>query len=248
MGNKMGLKKWVICILFILIFSALVPLSLHPGAYDLNVIDTPKTHTSYKGDLMFDFSMYDRGGILGSAVLAITDFAFLGVYFDVGQVIGSEPMEWNQPGVLARFLVSDGSIFLPQIAIGYSYFMRGEINKVNGVTVNGLYVVGSSTFFLVGNEQSFTYGLRYPIIPLAYSKPEHMSVFIGFDMQFSPVFGMKGEIENVQFSKDWWYNAYYNLAVDFNIVDMINMAIEFKYSPSINTMIRLLRIGYTTQF
>jgi hypothetical protein len=244
----MGLKKWIFRIFLILLFSVMVPLSLYSGAYDLNVIDTPKTYTSYKGDLRFDFSMYDRGGILGSAVLAITDFAFLGIYFDIGQVIGSEPMEWNQPGVLARFLVSDGSTFLPQIAIGYSYFMRGEINKVKGVTVNGLYVVGSSPFFLVGNEQSISYGLRYPIIPLSYSAPKHMSVFLGVDMEFSPVFGVKGEIENVQFSEEWWYNAYYNFAVAFNIVDMIGMSVEFKYSPSINTVIRLLRIGYTTQF
>jgi len=148
------------------------PVFLFSGPYDLNVIDTPKTYISYKGDLQFDFSMYDRGGILGSAVLAIADYAFLGVYFDIGQMIGSEEVKWNQPGVLARFLVSDGSTFLPPIAIGYSYFMKGDINKVDSVTVNGIYIVASQTYFLFGNEQSVTFGLRYPIIPLNFSRPK----------------------------------------------------------------------------
>lgn len=241
-------KKRLIPLSFLILFCTVAPFSLYAGPYDLNLIDTPKTYTSYKGDMRFDFTMYDQGGILGSAVLAITDFAFLGVYFDVGHVIGSEELEWNQPGVLARFRISDGSTVFPPIAIGYSYFMRGDINKVKGITVNGLYIVASHDFFLVGNEQSFSFGMRYPIIPLSYSSPENFSIFFGTDIAFSPVFGMKGEIENIKFSKDWWYETYFNFSFDFNIIDLISLSLELKYSPSISTIIRLLRIGYTTQF
>jgi hypothetical protein len=141
--------------------------------------------------------MYDRGGILGSAVLAISDFAFLGVYFDIGQMIGSDEVKWNQPGVLARFLISDGSRFLLPVAVGYSYFMKGEINKVDGVTVNGLYIVASQSYFLFGYEQSLSFGFRYPIVPLDYSKPENLTLFFGTDLEVSPSFGIKGEIENI---------------------------------------------------
>ena len=244
----MSHKKILMCLFLLYIVFFMFPGFLFSGPYDLNVIDTPKTYISYKGDLQFDFSMYDRGGILGSAVLAIADYAFLGVYFDIGQMIGSEEINWNQPGVLARFLVSDGSTFLPPIAIGYSYFMKGDINKVDSVTVNGIYIVASQTYFLFGNEQSVTFGLRYPIIPLNFSRPENLTLFIGTDLELSPAFGIKGEIENIHFSENRWPENYYNFSFDFHIVDVISLALEFKYSPSINRMIRLLRIGYTTHF
>ncbi|KPJ89122.1 MAG: hypothetical protein AMS17_03215 [Spirochaetes bacterium DG_61] len=232
--------------LFLILF--FMPASLFAGPYDHNLIDTPKAYTSYKGDLRFDFSMYDRGGVLTSAVLAITDYAFLGVYFDIGKMIGSEQVHINQPGVIVRFLISDGSTLLPPIAVGYSYFMKGDVNKINGILVNGFYIVASQGYFLFGNEQSFIYGLRYPIVPLDYAKPENMTFFLGTDIATGPVFSIKGEIENIHFTQERWPETFYNFAFDFNILDVIAIALEFKYSPSIDRMIRLLRIGYTTQF
>jgi hypothetical protein len=218
------------------------------GQYDLNLIDTPKTYTSYKGEIHFDFTMYDMGGILTGATLGLSDNFLLGVYFDVGQLIGSEEAQVNQPGVLARFLVSDGSTFFPPIAIGYSYFMKGEVHKVNGVTVSGLYVVGSARYFFLKNEQSFTYGIRYPIVPIEYSRPENFSIFFGTDIELSPSFGVKAEIENIRIADDWWRETFYNLAFGFNIIDVLALSLELKYSPSIDRVVRLLRIGYTTQF
>jgi hypothetical protein len=218
------------------------------GHEDLNLIDTPKTYTSYKGEIHFDFTMYDMGGILTGATLGLSDYFFLGVYLDIGQLIGSEEAQFNQPGVLARFLVSDGSTFLPPIAIGYSYFMKGEVNKVNGVTVSGLYVVGSARYFFLRNEQSFTYGIRYPIVPIEYSRPENFSIFLGTDLELSPSFGVKAEIENIRFVNDWWRETFYNLAFGFNVIDVLTLSLEIKYSPSIDRLVRLLRIGYTTQF
>jgi hypothetical protein len=218
------------------------------GQYDLNIIDTPKTFTSYKGEIHFDFTMYDRGGILAGTTLGISDFLFLGVYFDVGQLIGSDGAQLNQPGVLARFLISDGSGFLPPIAIGYSYFMKGEVHKIHGVTVSGLYMVGSARYFFLKNEQSFTYGIRYPIVPIEYSRPENFSIFFGTDLELSPSFGIKAEIENIRIAGDWWRGTFYNLAFSFNIIDILALSLEFKYSPSIDRVVRLLRIGYTTQF
>lgn len=241
-------KKYIYGLCVLSLFFIMVPRALLSGPYDLNLIDTPKTYTSYKGDLRFDFSMYDRGGVLATAVLSITDYAFLGIYFDIGQMIGSEEVNMNQPGVLARFLISDGSTSFPPIAIGYSYFMKGDVNKVDGVTVNGLYIVASESYFLFGNEQSFSFGLRYPIIPLDYAKPENLTIFLGTDIAFGPAFGIKGEIENIHFSEERWSETFYNFSFDFNIVDVVFIALEFKYSPSIDKMIRLLRIGYTTRF
>jgi len=232
------------CIIFVT-FSGSVAFS---GQYDLNLIDTPKTYTSYKGEVHFDFTMYDMGGILTGATLGLSDSFLLGVYLDVGRLIGSDEAQVNQPGVLARFLLSDGSGFLPPIAIGYSYFMKGEVSKVNGVTVSGLYAVGSAPFFLLRSEQSFTYGVRYPIVPVDYSKPENSSVFFGVDLELSPSFGIKAEIENLRFSDEWWRETFYNLAFGFNIVDVLALSLELKYSPSIDRIIRLLSIGYTTQF
>jgi hypothetical protein len=225
----------------------LLPASIFAGPDDLNLV-TPKAYTPYRGDLRFDFTMYDRGGVLTSAVLGITDYILLGVYFDVGKMIGSEPVDFYQPGVTARFLISDGSTRLPPIAVGYSYFMKGDVNKMDGMTVNGFYIVASQRYFLFGNEQSFTYGLRYPVVPFDYSQPENLGLFFGTDISTGPTFSIKGEIENIYFSHDRWPEIFYNFAFDFNILDVVSIALEFKYSPSIDRMIRLLKIAYATQF
>jgi hypothetical protein len=221
---------------------------LFGGAYDLNIIDTPKTYASYKGEIRFDFCIYDRGGILSSATLGLSEALFLGIYLDVGQLIGSEEAQVAQPGVLARLRITDGSTFVPPIAIGYGYFTKGEVHKVDGVTVSGFYAVASAGFFLFRNEQAFVYGLRYPIVPFDYSKPENMSVFLGTDIELSPAFGVKAEIENIRFIKDGWEEIFYNFGFTFNVVDVLTLAIELKYSPSIDRIVRLLSIGYSTHF
>jgi len=242
-----GRRLFYFFILFSLLFTT-IPGVIWAGPYDLNLIDTPKTYTSYKGELHFDFTMYDRGGIFGSAALSVSDYAFLGVYFDVGQMIGSEEMEWEQPGVLARFLVSDGSRFFPPLAIGYSYFGKGKTSKINGDTVSGFYVVSSLRYYLFGFDQGLSYGFRYPIMPLDFSKPENFSLFLGTDISFSPSFGVKGEIENFYFSEDRWDEIFYNFSFDFFVAEFISFSLEFKYSPSIDRVVRSLRIGYMTQF
>jgi len=233
--------------LFILSF-LIIPVFLYSSEFDLNIIDTPKAYTSYKGDLRFDFFMYDNGGVLGSGTLAITDYIFLGVYFDAGQLIGQDEVAINQPGVLARFLISDGSGYLPQIAIGYSYFMKGDISKIDSITVNGIYLVSSQSYFLFGNEQNVSYGIRYPIIPLSYSSPENITLFVGTDISICPEFSVKGEIENIHLSEGRGSETFFNFSLGYNIGDMINLGLEFKYSTSIYGIARILRIGYTTQF
>jgi hypothetical protein len=232
----------------VIILGCVVPHVIFSGPFDLSVIDTPKAYTSYKGDLRLDFTVYEDGGLLGSAVLSITDFAFLGVYFDLGRVIGRGDIVWNQPGVLARFLISDGSRMLPAIAIGYSYFMIGETTKVDGVTVNGLYLVATHGFFLFGNEQSFSYGIRYPVVPLDYSELGNTTIFFGMDFELSPAFGMKTEIENIHFDEGRLSETFFNLSFNLNIIDMLSIGFALKYSPSIESVIRQLGIGYTTQF
>ncbi|RKY02642.1 MAG: hypothetical protein DRP54_01375 [Spirochaetes bacterium] len=221
---------------------------LFAGQNDYNLIDTPKAYTSYKGDMRFEFSMYDDGGVLGSATLAISDFAFLGIYFDVGKLIGSENVSWNPPGVIARFLLSDGTTALPPIAIGYSYFMKGELSKVNGTIVNGIYIVASQSYFFLGYEQMLNYGVRYPVMPVEYSRPENLSFFVGTDLEVSPEFSIKGEIENIHFGEGKWPLTFYNFGVTLNVADLISLSFEFKYSKSIDRVVRMLNIAYLSQF
>ncbi len=241
-----GKKILFSLILFFVLFY--VTVSLHAGIYDLNIIDTPKAYTGYHGDLHFDFTVYDDGGILTSGILSIADWAFLGIYFDIGKFIGSGAMSFNQPGVLARFLLSDGAGSLPAIAIGYSYFMKGEEGKVDDTVVAGPYLVVSHYFFLFRTEQNLSWGLRYPFIPISYSDPENITFFIGTDVELSPGFSLKGEIENVHFVQGRWQENYYNLGFDFNIIDLLSIMFELKYSPSVDVLERNLTIGYFTQF
>jgi hypothetical protein len=248
MYKKIFKSNKAVFTLVITLCLATAPAVLTAGPFSLNVIDTPTTFISYRGDLQFDFSMYDNGGILGSASLSVSDYIFLGLYFDVGKLIGSEDVQFYQPGVLARFLVSDGSGAIPPIAIGYGYFMRGEVHRVDGQTVNGLYVVASQGYFLFGNEQYFFFGLRYPVIPLSFSHPKNTNLFLSTILEFSPEFSIKGEIENIYFTENRGAEIFYNLGAELNVVDLVTLGLDLKYSPSINRIVRILRIGYTTQF
>jgi hypothetical protein len=243
----MSLRKRIIC-LIILAAMVVVPLTLFASSDDLYIIDIPKAYNPFRGEMLFDFSVYDGGGIIASAILAVSDFAFLGVYFDAGNVIGSDEVSVNQPGVLARVLLSDGSTRLPPIAIGYSYFMKGEMGKVNGVIVNGFYAVVSYPYFLFQGEQNLSFGIRYPVIPFQYSNPRNITLFVGTDIEISPAFSIKGEMENIYLKEERWSEIFYNVGVDFNIVELISIDIEFKYSPSLEKMVRQLSIGYYTQF
>jgi len=239
-------SKIIVGLVFLTVTAVSMPLSA--GMYDIDIIDSPKAYTGYRGDLHFNFTVYDEGGILTNGLLSITDWAMLGIYFDIGDFIGAGAMKFNQPGVLARFLLSNGTGAIPAIAVGYSYFMKGEAGKVNDTIVSGPYLVVSHYYFLLRMEQNLSWGLRYPIIPIDYSRPENLTFFIGTDVELSPVFSIKAEIENVHFVEGRWKENYYNLAFDFNIIDLLSIMLELKYSPSVDTMERILTIGYSTQF
>ncbi len=245
-------KKTVIVLFTVTLFAVALltsaPFVLEAGSFDLNIIDVPKAYTPYRGDMNFGFSVYDGGGIFTSAVLGVSDFVFLGIYFDMGRFIGSDTVDLSQPGVIARFLITDGSKTLPAIAVGYSYFMRGELSKVDGTIVNGAYIVASNSYYLFRNEQNLSYGLRYPIVPFSYSKPENLTVFVGTDIELSPQFSFKGEIEDIRIAQGRWDEVWYNFGVNFNIVDLVSIDLEFKYSHSIDRLVRHLTIGYFTQF
>ncbi|MFW6181418.1 MAG: hypothetical protein ACOC8N_06685 [Spirochaetota bacterium] len=234
--------------LLMLLFAAF-PAACLGGAYDLDIIDTPKAYTPFRGDMHFRFSIYDQGGILTSALLGVSDHVFLGIYFDAGRFIGSEEVQMSPPGVLARFLITDGmTTALPAIAVGYSYFMQGEASKIDGVIVSGLYLVASHRYFLFRSEQNFSYGLRYPVIPFSHAQPENITAFAGTDIELSPAFSLKGEMENIRFVQDTWQEVFYNFGFSFNILEMVSLDLAFKYSPAQDTLIRHLTIGYYTQF
>ncbi len=243
MRRKRYNLTWVLIPIFLC-----VAMGINAGVYDLDIIDTPKAYTGYRGDLHFDFTVYDDGGILTSGALSIADWAFFGIYFDIGNFIGSGPMTFNQPGVLARFLLSDGRGRIPAIALGYSYFMKGEEGKVNGTIVTGPYLVVSHVYYLFRTEQNLSWGFRYPLLPISYSDIENSTVFIGTDLELSPGFSLKGEIENIHFVQGRWKENYYNIGFDFTIVDLLSIMFELKYSPSVDVIERNLSIGYFTQF
>ena len=92
------------------------------------------------------------------------------------------------------------------------------------------------------------FGLRYPVIPLGYSHPRNLNLFLSTILEFSPEFSVKGEIENIFFSENRGAEVFYNLGFELNVVDLVTLGLDLKYSPSINRVVRVLKIGYTTQF
>ena len=51
-------KRYLLYLVLVPIFLCVVT-GTQAGIYDLNIIDVPKAYTGYRGDLHFDFTVYD---------------------------------------------------------------------------------------------------------------------------------------------------------------------------------------------
>lgn len=202
----------------------------------LDTIDTPTAASLSRGSYSISVWGYNNGGIFTRAIMGIHDNIFLGVSFDIQNVIGSDTLIFNIPGVIARIKISDGWNNFPLlIAVGYDAFYANEkAAKTNkswtGMRmVYGPYVALTKPIFLFKGEQHISTGVRVPVQPSFNS--DDISCFLSFDFpigQFIPMF----EIERIFFSNKrldevlvnagFRFELYEDIAVELNLVMGIN--------------------------
>ncbi|MDH4263001.1 MAG: hypothetical protein OEV78_08160 [Spirochaetia bacterium] len=236
---------------FTLVLSFFSIVSTTNGAPLLDEIDTPTGSTLSRGG--FDVSLwgYNNGGIFTRALMGVHDNILLGVSFDVQHVIGSDPIVFNIPGVVAKVKVTDGWEDFPMLlAFGYDAFYANETLNLSNISwksmrmVYGPYVVFSKPFFLLNHEQHFNAGLRVPVQPAF--KGEDTSLFLSFDFpigQFVPML----EIERIFFNSNRLNEILINTGLRFELSE--EFALELNLLIGMNKQVtRVITFEYLGAF
>lgn len=194
----------------------------------LDNVHTATAITLNRGDYVTSFWAYHNGGLLTKAQLGVHDNIYLGVSFDVENVIGRDEVRFNIPGVIAKVKFTDGPASFPiLLAIGYDSFSTGSMGKLpNGQNpwnrvLYGPYFALTKPIYLFGEEQYFHAGVRMPVQP--YYLPEDSSAYFAFTFPvgyFTPIF----EIERIFFNHRRMDEISYNLG--FRLTFIPNLALE----------------------
>ncbi|MCS6985723.1 MAG: hypothetical protein NZM25_11440 [Leptospiraceae bacterium] len=245
---------WAICF-----YSVTLPLLPEEDTSEMAVmplLDSVHTATAItlsRGEYVTSFWAYHNGGILSKAQLGLNNNLYLGVSFDVENVIGRDSMRMNIPGVIAKWKLTEGWAQFPLlIAIGYDAFSTGSSAKLpEGALFNpwnrvlyGPYFVITKPIYLFGEEQYLHAGVRTPVQP--YYIPEDTSAYFAFAIPlgyFTPIF----ELERVFFHHKRWQEMAFNLAFRLGFVP--NLILELDILSQWKTRSsRMVVLEYRNQF
>jgi len=244
--NKAARLRHFFVLLCILFFSPVVK-----AAPQLDVVDTPTAATLGKAN--FDISLwgYNNGGLFTRAILGIHDNIFLGVAFDVQHVIGSDPVVFNVPGVIARIKLTDGWDNFPLlVAFGYDAFYANDSATISPVSwttmrmVYGPYLVVTKPVFLMEHEQHFNMGLRVPAQPSFNT--QDTSLFLSFDFPFGQFIPML-ELERIFFNSARLNEMLVNVGLRFELSE--DLAVELNLLFGMNKEFsRIITFEYVGAF
>ena len=244
MGRK-GIRS------ILVVLSLLVFYKPAHGALLLDLVDTPTAFTMYRGEFNIGIWGYDNGGILTRTTLGVHDNIFLGVTFDVENLIGDDKVQFNIPGVLARIKITDGWDTFPLlIAVGYDAFYDAfnqkvySVDNINSRLIFGPYLVVTKPVYLFNQEQHFHFGIRLPVQP-TYA-PQDTSFFAGFDIPIGPFIPMF-EIERVFFDASRLSQTLFNVGFRYHLYE--NFALELNFILNLDAPAsRILTFDYIGTF
>ncbi|MES0491072.1 MAG: hypothetical protein ABUK01_13825 [Leptospirales bacterium] len=221
------------------------------GALLLDLVDTPTAFTMYRGEFNIGIWGYDNGGILTRATIGLHDNIFLGVAFDIENLIGDDEVQFNIPGVLARIKITDGWDTFPLlVAVGYDAFYDALSQRanlppnVNSRLIYGPYLVITKPIYLFNQEQHFHFGVRLPVQPTF--EPEDTSLFVGIDIPIGPFVPMF-EVERVFFDANRLSETLFNIGFRYHLYE--NFALELNFILNANAPAsRILTFDYVGTF
>jgi hypothetical protein len=195
----------------------------------VDAVNTQTAVTLKRGEFDVALTAYDGGGILNRNILGVHDNIYLGVAFDVENVIGTNDAMFNIPGVIAKAKLTDGWAEFPiLIALGYDAFYAGSRGKVQSDNpynrmILGPYFTVTKPIYLLGDEQHVHWGMRMPLQP--YYTPEDTEMYFGIDFpigQFVPIF----EIQRIFFDSNRLKEVLFNIGLRFQFFDHLAFEVD----------------------
>ncbi|MCP4135681.1 MAG: hypothetical protein GY754_32230 [bacterium] len=216
------------------------------------VIDTPTAYTIGRGTYKVSFLGYDNGGVELKTVIGLHDNIYLGISFDVQNLIDKDTPKPNVPGVIARIKICDSSPpFPPAIAIGYDSFYSGQEGRTENPQnvlnrmIYGPYLAFTSPIYLFDSQQFVSYGIRLPVQPVF--EGNDTSYFLALDIPMGESFRFKTEIErvywNFQRNDDWLLN----FGIRYSYMDHLGIEFDLMFQQHENPN-RMIRIEYHDEF
>lgn len=121
----------------------------------LSVIDCPTAATLDKGSFLLALYAYNKGGILATVDIGLSNRLMLGVSYGGTNLIGNGAVTWNpQVGVNIRYRAIDEQLSFPALSVGYDGQGRGVwVDSLDRYLEKskGLYVAASKSFRFLGS-------------------------------------------------------------------------------------------------
>lgn len=204
-----------------------------------------------QGEFSVEFNIYNDGGLNPRFIVGAFDFLSLGVCGNFDQLIGSEPVHVNLPGVYAKLNILPGSSAF-NIAIGLDNFGFGESGSfidTNGIltSIYGVFFNLSQSYYTFGSRDIFTFGFRVPLFPDEFRDLRNSSIFFGATLG-TPLFYVGLTVENIYIDFTRFDSIVPTLTFNFSPTDQFEVSLGLQYNFDDKNLNRFLSLDYQSSF
>ncbi|MCA6070612.1 MAG: hypothetical protein LE180_05865 [Endomicrobium sp.] len=166
-------KKMLVLAVFVFSFASL---SLANKTY---VVDTPTTGALSYGTYDVGVRCFSSGNIISNINFGVFKLLNIGVSWELDKLIGNDQVQVAVPALNVKLRLYEGSMVLPQLAIGYDgqgYFIDNDYSWKYLQRGKGLYVVIGRELFIdglmlnvganVNNSKAKVYGFINVMVPV----------------------------------------------------------------------------------
>ncbi len=240
----------------------LITLYIHTLASSLSAlhyttgINNPNAQTEKEKSLALSFMTYDQGGVQNKILISLFDQLDLGFSWSIHRAIGDSTPEFNAPGPVVKWKITEGSNSFPIfISLGYDAFFA-QANLFQGDTsiesteshINDIYfgpfLVITKPIYLFEFEQFFHVGWKMPAQPY---HPDYSSFFIGFDIPIGPNFIFQMEWDQLFLNPDIWNRTMFHLGFRYITGNNLSIALYFMLTEGQQAN-RVLQVDYHLRF
>lgn len=214
-----------------------------PGERQEDILDTPTAALLPYGKYHINFRIYNPSDSAGASVLSKVNFGFgalnLGLYLDIGKLIGYDQIEFRKPGVAFKIRVFSGSDRVPAIGVGFNQQGYGRYqNEKYLEKEKGLYLVFSKDFLT--EKMDWNMGINI----FDFDRYEVYG-FVGVVYELSEKAFFLAEYDNIRVTPDSRLNAgfKYHFTPEFSLSIFARNIFEDKKGIE-----RLIRLNYEGVF
>ena len=164
----------------------------------LKLISMPTAGTLPKGTFTFETLLMNKGGLLPSFSIGITDHFTIGFSFGIQEFIGTGSFKKNKsyPEAQIKYRIFEETETRPSIVLGLDTQGKGEyINKIERYEQKamGAYFILSRNYELLGNL-GFHIGINKNLFE-DFDGDDDINLFFGFDRELNRSFSLMAEYD-----------------------------------------------------